>query len=64
MDTPRESIELYLCRHKVAEGHRLPTAIVFAESMLRELAAAVMEWEEVAVELQRVKREMKVPSPN
>ena len=64
MATPRENIELYLCRHKVPEGKRLPAAIVFADSMLSELGTAVTEWREMAEKLQRLKRDMKFPSSN
>ena len=42
----------------------MDVAIVFADSMLRELAAAVAEWEEAAVRLRRLKREASVPCSN
>ena len=64
MGTPRENIELYLRRHNIGEGRRLPAAILFADSMLRELGAAVLEWQDMAETLQRVKREMRLPSSN
>ena len=64
MPSPRENIELYLRDFKVAEGHQLPAAILFTDSMLRELAAAVAEWEEMAATLQRMRREMKSPCLN
>jgi hypothetical protein len=55
METPRATIELYLRQHEVAERRRLSAAIVFADSMLLELAAAVAEWQELAANLQRLK---------
>lgn len=64
MDTPRESRELYLRHHNVTEGRRLPAAILFTESMLRELGAAVAEWEEMAAKLKRAERDGKVPCSN
>ena len=64
MGTPRENIELYLSRHRIAEGKRLPAAIVFTDSMLRELGAAIVEWREMADTLQRVKRETQFPCSN
>jgi hypothetical protein len=39
-------------------------AILFAESMLRELGLAVAEWEQTARKLQRLKRETAFPCPN
>ena len=64
MPTPRESIEDFLGRHEVAEGHRLAAAIEFADSMLCELGAAVTEWKETAARLQRIKCEMALPGLN
>jgi hypothetical protein len=64
MESPRENIELFLSHHKFAEGQRLPAAIVFADSMLVELAAAVAEWQKMAAELQRLKRGMASPCTN
>ena len=64
MDTPRENIDHFLCDQNVVEGHRLPAAILFADSMLRELGAAVAEWQEMAAKLQRLKREFELPGPN
>ena len=64
MESPRENIEQFLSQHEVAEGQRLPAAIVFADSMLRELAVAVAEWQDMAEELQRLKRGMAFPCSN
>jgi uncharacterized coiled-coil protein SlyX len=64
MATPSENIEIFLERNAIAEGRRLEVAIVFAESMLRELGVAVVEWEQTARKLQRLKQEMTVPCPN
>jgi hypothetical protein len=64
METPRADIELFLCHHKIAEGRRLPAAILFADSMLKELGAAVTEWREMAAKLQQLKCEREFPSPN
>ena len=64
MATPRENIELYLSRHQIAEGKRLPAAIVFTDSMLRELNAAIAEWQNMADTLRRLKRESQFPSSN
>jgi hypothetical protein len=64
MESPRENIEHFLSHHRVAEGQRLSVAIVFADSMLRELAAAVTEWQEVADKLRRLKRAVASPCPN
>ena len=64
MPSPRENIDLYLRHHKIAEGHQLPAAILFADSMVRELAAAVAEWEQMAATLRRLKRGRKAPCPN
>ena len=64
MPTPRESIEAFLGRNEVAEGRRLAAAILFTDSMLCELGAAVEEWKETAARLQRIKREMTLPGPN
>jgi hypothetical protein len=64
MGTPRECIELYLSRHHVADGKRLPAAIVFTDSMVCELDAAITEWRKMAATLQRVKRETQFPSSN
>ena len=64
MESPSENIETFLSQHNIAEGHRLPAAIVFTESMLRELAAVVLEWEEMAAKLRRLERAMKSPCSN
>ena len=64
MATAGENIETFLSRNEMAEGRRLEVAILFAESMLHELGAAVAEWEETAVRLRRLKREMTVPCSN
>jgi hypothetical protein len=64
MDTPRENIDHFLCDQKVVEGRRLPAAILFADSMLRELGEAVKAWQEMAAKLQRLKREFELPGPN
>ena len=64
MGTPRENIEIYLSRNQIAEGKQLPAAIVFADSMLRELGAAMTEWREMADTLQRAKRETQLPCSN
>ena len=64
MATPSETIEIFLHRNDMAEGRRLEVAILFVESMLVELGAAVAEWEETAVRLQRVKRGMALPCSN
>ena len=64
MESPRENVEAFLAEHHIAEGHRLPAAIVFTESMLRELAAAVTEWEELASVLRRLERATKAPCTN
>jgi hypothetical protein len=63
MPTARESIEAYLLHKEVAEGRRLAVALLFAESMLRELGVAVAEWQEEASTLHRLKRDA-VPSHN
>ena len=42
----------------------MSAAIVFTDSMLVELAAAVAEWREMAAELQRLKRAMAFPCSN
>jgi hypothetical protein len=57
MATARESIETYLLHGDVAEDRRLTAALLFAESMLRELGAAVAEWQEAASTLRRLKRD-------
>ena len=64
MESPRENIELFLSHHQFAEGQRLSAAIVFTDSMLVELAAAVAEWREMAAELQRLKRALAFPCSN
>jgi hypothetical protein len=43
MAIPSENIEVFLDRNAIAEGRRLEVAILFAESMLRELGLAVAE---------------------
>ena len=64
MTTPGQDIETFLERHETAQGRRLEVAIQFADSMLRELCAAVAEWEETAARLRRLKRETARPCPN
>ena len=64
METPRETIELYLRHHQVAEGRRLAAAALFADSMARELDAALAEWKEMSARLRRLKRDLEFPSPN
>jgi len=64
MAIPSENIEVFLDRNAIAEGRRLEVAILFAESMLRELGLAVAEWEQTARKLQRLKRETAFPCPN
>jgi hypothetical protein len=64
MPTPRDEIERFLHQHRASDGRKLDVAIVFAESMLRELGAAVAEWEKAAVRLRRLKRETSVPCSN
>ena len=64
MESARESIDLFLSQHEVAEGQQLQSAIVFVDSMLRELAVTVAEWQDMAEKLQRLKRGMASPYPN
>ena len=64
MESPREHIATYLSDHHVAEGRQLPVAIAFTQSMLRELAATVTEWEEMAAKLRRLERARKAPCSN
>jgi hypothetical protein len=64
MATPSENIEVFLEVNATAEGRRLEVAILFAESMLRELGLAVAEWEQTARRLQRLKCATTLPCPN
>jgi hypothetical protein len=64
MATARKEIETYLHRKEIAEGRRLKVAILFADSMLRELGMAVAEWEETAARLRRLKCETALPHYN
>jgi hypothetical protein len=64
MATATENIEMFLQGKVMADGRRLEVAILFAESMLRELGVAVSEWEQAAVRLQRLTREMTLPCSN
>jgi hypothetical protein len=64
MATPSENIEVFLHGNEMAEGQRLEVAILFAESMLVELGAAVAQWQETAVRLHRFKRELTLPCSN
>jgi hypothetical protein len=64
MAIPNENIEVFLEGNALAEGRRLEVAILFAESMLRELGLAVAEWEQTAQRLRRLKRETALPCAN
>jgi hypothetical protein len=64
MTTPAEDIGTFLQRRGTAQGRRLEVAILFADSMLRELGVAVAEWEDTAARLRRLKREMTSPCSN
>jgi hypothetical protein len=64
MTSARESIEIYLRHKEVAEDRRLAVAILFAESLVRELGASVAEWQEAASRLRRLKRDTTLPCSN
>jgi hypothetical protein len=64
MATPSENIEVFLEGNALAEGRRLEVAILFAESMLRELGLAIAEWEQTAQRLRRLKCETTLPCSN
>ncbi|MDB5296709.1 MAG: hypothetical protein JWO31_2692 [Phycisphaerales bacterium] len=57
MPTARDEIELFLLENSTGEFRRLDVAIVYAESMLQELEAAVLEWEQAAAGLRRQRGE-------
>jgi hypothetical protein len=62
--TPQQTIDLFLRRGDIAEGRRLAAAVVFAESMLRELGAAGAEWGKALVRLRRLQRDRALPCSN
>ena len=64
METPIEHIESLLHANDMSEARRLEVALLLAESMLRELGAAVAEWEETAARLWRLKCGATSPSSN
>jgi hypothetical protein len=64
MPTAQDEIELFLLANSTAEVRRLDVAIVYAESMLHELEAAVLEWEVAAAGLRRRRGDSKSPCPN
>jgi len=53
MAAPLEEVIAFARSTFVSNGRRLDVAIVFAESMLRELKASVREWESAAGALRR-----------
>ena len=57
MTTPADDIEAFLKNHAATQGRRLEVAIVYADSMLRELRVAVAQWEETTRSLRRMKGE-------
>jgi len=64
MATPQENIDRFLHRGNIAERRRLAAAVVFAESMVRELGAAGAEWERTLVRLRRLQRDRAPPCSN
>ena len=64
METPIENFENFLHGNDMSEARRLEVALLLAESMLRELGAAVAEWEETAARLRRLKCGATSPSSN
>ncbi len=64
METPIENVEILLHGNDMSEARRLEVALLLAESMLRELGAAVAEWEETAARLRRLKCGATPPSSN
>lgn len=55
--TPDDDIETFLKGHAATRSRRLDVAILYADSMMRELRVAVAQWEETARRLRRLKGE-------
>ncbi len=64
MSTPSEDIKEFLESVGTSESQRLEVGILFAESMLQELRATVLEWERTSTALQDVKRRSRSGSCN
>ena len=56
MATPSEDIREFLESVGTSESQRLEVGILFAECMLEELRATMLEWEKASIALQDVKR--------
>lgn len=56
MGTPNEDIESFLDSSETIDTRRMDVAILFAECMLRELQASVVEWEQTLVALEDLRR--------
>ena len=60
MLTPNQTITTFLCGNDMTSSKDLEVAIVFAESMIRELTFALREWEAEMRELEDFKRRQTV----
>ena len=64
MAQPHEEIQSFLSSSETTPSESNAVALLFAQSMCRELRLALAEWEEAAATLQQLSRDQFAPSSN